>query len=126
MSSDGTLADETAAGRSRTPGDLRSEIANAVVALAKEHLGRGPESAQVTIDRNLIVVLLRNGLGTAERTLVSEGQTKAVLTFRSAIQDVLRPALTAEVQRITGRRVKTFMSANALDPDYAAELFLLE
>ncbi len=71
------------------------------------------------------MVLLRNGLGSSERLLVGEGEGDAVLAFRRVIQDVLRPALVAEIQRIMGRQVGTFMSANALDPDYAAEIFIL-
>ncbi|MSW49362.1 MAG: DUF2294 family protein, partial [Actinobacteria bacterium] len=58
--------------------------------LAKKHLGRGPESTRVTIDGDLVVVLLRNGLGSSERLLVGEGEGDAVLAFRRVIQDVLR------------------------------------
>lgn len=80
----------------------------------------------MTIDGDLVVVLLRNGLLPAERLLVNGGEAETVLGFRRTIQDVLRPALVAELQRITGRTVNTFMSANALDPDHAAEIFLLD
>lgn len=45
MGSNSTPVKQTNDGRPRTRGDVRSEIADAVVALAKEHLGRGPESA---------------------------------------------------------------------------------
>lgn len=110
----------------RPRGAVQSELADAVVHLAKEHLGRGPESARVTVDRDLVVVLLHKGLSPAEQLLAHGGHTDAVESFRRAIQDVLRPALVQEVERVTGRRVATFMSANAMDPDVAAEIFLLE
>lgn len=125
MSQDSTPAGTTADGV-RPRGAVQSEIADAVVRLAKEHLGRGPERARVTVDRDLVVVLLHNGLGSAERLLLQAGRSKTVGDFRRAVQDVLRPALVDEVQRITGRRVTTFMSANAMDPDVAAEIFLLD
>ncbi len=126
MSSDSTPVGPIDSGSVRTRGVVQSEIADAVAALAKEHLGRGPENTRVTIDGDLVVVLLSNGLGAAEQLLVSGGDSETVLGFRRAIQDAMRPALVAEVQRIMGRRVGTFMSANALNPDHAAEIFLLD
>lgn len=125
MGSNSTKVDAAEDGHHRPRGVVQNEIADAVVSLAKKHLGRGPESTRVTIDGDLVVVLLRNSLGSSERLLVGEGEGDAVLAFRRVIQDVLRPALVAEIQRIMGRQVGTFMSANALDPDYAAEIFIL-
>jgi uncharacterized protein YbcI len=34
--------------------------------------------------------------------------------------------LTSDIERLTGRKVIAFMSANHIDPDLGAELFILE
>jgi hypothetical protein len=38
----------------------------------------------------------------------------------------MRDDLVAEVERITGRKVAAFMSANHLDPDHAIEAYILD
>jgi hypothetical protein len=38
----------------------------------------------------------------------------------------MRPALVEAVESLTQRRVLSFMSANDVDPDAAAEIFLLD
>jgi hypothetical protein len=38
----------------------------------------------------------------------------------------MREDAIAKIEELTGRRVTAFMSANHIDPDLAAELFVLE
>jgi hypothetical protein len=38
----------------------------------------------------------------------------------------MRPELIAIVERLTGRKVAAFMSANHVDPEVAVETFVLE
>jgi len=38
----------------------------------------------------------------------------------------MREDLTADIEQLTGRKVIAFMSTNHIDPDLAAELFILE
>lgn len=46
--------------------------------------------------------------------------------MRRAFQDTMSEELTGAVERLTGRKVVAFMSHNHVDPDLAAELFVLE
>lgn len=102
------------------------EIADAIVRLTREHIGRGPVSAQVVMGHGAVIVIMEDVLTKGEQTLVDHGHTSEVLAMRSAFQAVLRPAYTAAVERITGRKVTTFMSTNHASPDRSAEIFLLE
>lgn len=105
---------------------LGRDIGDAVVSLTREHVGRGPVSARVIVDGDAVVVLLQDVLTKGELTLVEHGRGAEVLALRAAYQDVLRPLFIAEVERLTGRTVATFMSANHAAPDRSAEIFLLE
>ncbi len=102
------------------------EIADAVVRITREMTGRGPVSARVVLDDDAVVVLMHEVLTKGEQVLVDHDRADEVLATRKAFQDVMRPAFVAEVQRITGRRVATFMSTNHASPDRSAEIFLLD
>jgi uncharacterized protein YbcI len=107
-------------------GQLAASISSAVVHLFTEHTGRGPTRARTTIDGDLVVVILQDGLTKAERTLVRAGKREEVLLLRRAFQDTMSVELIAAVERLTRRSVQAFMSANHTEADAAAEIFLLD
>jgi uncharacterized protein YbcI len=107
-------------------GELNAAIARAVVRYHALQLGRGPTKAQAFHHHNVIVVVLENVMTRAERNVVAAGDTDAVLQLRQACQEVMRPYLRSTIERMTGLKVRAFMSANHLDPDIAAELFILD
>jgi uncharacterized protein YbcI len=107
-------------------GRVAASISTAVVRLFTEHTGRGPTRARTTIDGDLIVVVLHDGQTKAERALVRSGRTEVVLTLRRAFQESMGPELIEIVERLTRRRVLSFMSANHADPDTAAEVFVMD
>jgi uncharacterized protein YbcI len=102
------------------------EIADAIVHLTRRTTGRGPVKARVVTDDDAVIVLLHDVLTMSEQALVDDGRTAVVLALRSALQDLMRPAYSAEIERITGRKVATFLSTNNAEPDRAAEIFILE
>ena len=109
--------------RSTTP---NAQISRAHVRLFHEYIGRGPNGARTTIDRNLVVCFLSELLTKGERRLIADGKSEAVLEMRRGFQEAMRAELSAEVERITGRTVLAFMSANHLDPDHAVEAYVLD
>ena len=70
--------------------------------------------------------MLEETMTQAERTLVTAGEDDFVLRMRFALQNAMRHDLTAAVERLTRRKVVAFMSANHVEPDLAAEMFVLE
>jgi len=117
-----TPTDEDAPDRGR----LAASISSAVVHVFTEHTGRGPTRARTTIDGDLVVIILQDGLTKAERALVRAGKDDVVLRLRRAFQETMRDDLVAVVERLTERTVHAFMSANHTEPDAAAEIFLLD
>jgi uncharacterized protein YbcI len=106
-------------------GELGASISQAVVRLMAESTGRGPTQARTTIDRDLIVVVLQNALTRGERYLADSHRADEVYAVRRAYQDAIRSDCTAAIEDLTGRTVIAFMSANHIDPDLAAEVFVL-
>jgi uncharacterized protein YbcI len=109
-----------------TRGMLAAQISRAIVQTWHEYTGRGPTKAHTTITDDLIVVVMADTLLKAERNLAADGKAEQVLSMRRAFQETMRADLTAAVEQLTGRKVAAFMSHNHLDPDLAAELFILE
>jgi uncharacterized protein YbcI len=96
-----------------------------VVKLMSQYTGRGPTKARTYINDDVVTVILRENLTKAERTLVGHDRGDVVLSARTALQKAMHGDLVAGVQAIMGREVVAFLSANSVDPDYAAETFIL-
>jgi uncharacterized protein YbcI len=107
-------------------GPLHAAISEAVVRLMAQNTGRGPTKARTTIDGDLIVVVLQNSLTPGERYLADENRGEQVLDMRRAYQDAMRTDCIAAIENLTSRTVTAFMSANHIDPDLAAEVFILK
>jgi uncharacterized protein YbcI len=111
----------------RSPrGEQSAAISNLVVRLTSEYTGRGPTKARTHMDDELITVILRETLTKGERSLVRDGKEDVVRRTRFAYQQTMGEELVKGVEQITGRKVLAFMSANHMEPDVAAEIFLLE
>jgi uncharacterized protein YbcI len=104
---------------------MTSAISTALVRLLAESTGRGPTKAKTTMAGDLVVVVLENNLTKGERYLVDNNRGHEVETMRRAYQDAIADDATTLIEGITGRRVAAFMSANHVDPDLAAEIFML-
>ena len=107
-------------------GSLRKDISNAIVQVMHDYTGRGPTRARTYLSENFVAVLLQETMTTAERNLATSGEGDFVLGIRQKFQMTMRDDCVARIEELTGRKVRAFMSANHVDPDIAAELFVLE
>ena len=107
-------------------GPVAADISNAVVRLVREHFGKGPTQAKTLLHDDVVVTVLRGGFTHAEKTLYKAGRADVVEEGRRAMQSVFEREMRAAVERLTGRRVIAFLSANHHEPDASVEVFLLE
>jgi uncharacterized protein YbcI len=105
---------------------VASEVSNTIVSLLKRNTGRGPVKAKTTLGPDTVLCILQDTLTQAEKTLVESGRVERVLSTRHDFQEIMREEACAAVERLTGRRVISFMSDNNIDPDMSAEVFVLE
>ena len=110
----------------RSMGSISAEISRNAVQLLHEYTGRGPTKARTHIQGDVVVIILGATLLKVERTLVDAGEPGMVHDVREKVQEVMREDLVSIVEEPLGRKVVAFMSANHLDPDLAAEVFVLE
>jgi uncharacterized protein YbcI len=117
----------TETGSERQPGgSLNAEISTAIVRLLREYTGRGPTKAHTTIRDNVVLVMLEQALTKGEQVLVQKGRGDNVLALRHEYQEAMRDESSDKIAELTGRNVLAMMSANHLDPDLAAEIYVLE
>lgn len=107
-------------------GEAAQAISNAVVRLLRDYTGRGPTQAYTTITDSHVLVVLRDTLLKGERILVKDGHVDAVIDMRRRFQKTMRADLIAAVVEHTGREVVAFLSDHHVDPDIAAEVFILK
>jgi len=105
---------------------LTEAISASMVELYARHYGHDRTTATTYINDNIVVCVLEDILSTDESALVTAGSGSEVIDGRVAFQEGTEDEFTAEIERLTGRRVTAFMSANQTTPGVACELFFLE
>jgi uncharacterized protein YbcI len=117
MGNGGTTRDEH--------GATLAAISRRIVGLLKEHYGKGPTKARTYYSGDLVVVLLSGGYTQAEKTLIEDGRSRAVMDLRAELQEVMNERFRQVIEEELHRDVVAFMSAGHHDPDYNAEMFVL-
>jgi uncharacterized protein YbcI len=107
-------------------GALNAALANELGKLVAEFTGRGATRSRAFIHQDLVVCVFEDGATRAERNLVAAGKADLVRLQRDALQQAMGPQLVAAIERLTGRRVRTFLSGMDASGAAAIEAFLLE
>lgn len=107
-------------------GEIRAALSNTLVALMKEHYGKGPTAAKSFLNDEYVVTVLEGGLTTNEKTLIEAGKEDLVREYRLAFQQAVAAEFCSAVERITERRVLTYHSQIVFDPPRSFEMFVLD
>jgi uncharacterized protein YbcI len=102
------------------------EISNQLTRSHREHFGRGAGNVKTVIQKGFVITFLEDIYTPFEKTLLAGGHTKLVLDARFAFQQMMRETYIGIVERVTGRKVRAFLSQNHVDTDMAVEIFVLD
>jgi uncharacterized protein YbcI len=116
------LADTERAGTIETG----REISRQIVGLFKKYVGRGPTYARTYVHDDLVITMLHDTMTRGERTLKDEDEEDKLRDLRKIFQGAFRDEAVSAVERATGRRVVAFLSDHAVEPDWSAEVFVLD
>jgi len=86
----------------------------------------GPTEAKSYLVDDLLFIVMRGGLTTAEKTMLEFGQQDLVRQFRQTFENEMTKRLTDMVEEITGRSVCTYQSQVMFDPDVVVEMFVFD
>jgi uncharacterized protein YbcI len=107
-------------------GALNQAIANEIGHLLADFTGRGASKSRAFVHDDVVVCLLEHSLTKAEQNLIAAGEAEAVRRLRDVFQTSMETDLVAIVERLTGRRVRAFVSGSNVSTDTSTEVFLLE
>jgi uncharacterized protein YbcI len=116
----------TSGGSSLSSGQLGAAIANELGKMISDFVGRGATRSRAFVHNDLIVLLLEDGATRAEVNLVAAGRPELVREQRDVLQRAMEDQLVAAIERLTGRKVRTFLSGSSTYAESAVEVFVLE
>jgi uncharacterized protein YbcI len=107
-------------------GSLLARISTEMVRAQKEYFGKGPVKAKSYFIDDLLLIVMRGGLTTAEKTMLEFDQPDRVRDFRQVFENEMAERLTGMIEDLTGRKVLTYQSQVLFDPDIIIEVFVFE
>jgi uncharacterized protein YbcI len=106
---------------------IRAEISREMVRLYKELFGRGPTKARTEFaGPDIIICSLENTFTPAERSLAEMGEHQRLRDTRLYFQAATADKFREIIERLTGRKVRAFISGLDADVDVCSEVFYLE
>jgi uncharacterized protein YbcI len=91
---------------------ILADVSREMVRLYKEQFGRGPTKARTDwAGPDVLITVLEDTLTPAERNLTRLGEHQKVRDMRTFFQYATVPDFCAPIERLTGRRVRAFLSA---------------
>jgi len=108
-------------------GQLLAAISTGIVAILREHYGRGPMKAKTYALDDIIVVVMRgSGFTPLEQTIMDSGHPNRVVDMRHEFQHMVTDRFTETIERLTDRKVLAFLSQAHVDPDITIEIFFVD
>jgi uncharacterized protein YbcI len=106
---------------------LTADISRHIVRLYKDQFGRGPTKAKTSFaDDDTLICTLENSLTPAERRMAQLGEHQRLRDIRLFFQHATEPEFREIIERLTGRKVRAFVSGMDTEEDVSAEIFYLE
>lgn len=116
-----------AARTARLDGGQLAAVSNVLVGLHRRYYGRGATKARAyQVHDELLVVELRDAYLTVERTLIERGQMNTVRQTRLTFQQAMFTEFLDAIERVTGRKVCSYVSESIGSPEVILEVFYLE
>jgi uncharacterized protein YbcI len=108
-------------------GRLLAAISTRIVAILRDHYGRGPMKAKTyAIDDIIVVVMRGSGFTPLEQTIMDSGDPDRIVAMRHDFQHMMTKRFTETIEELTGRNVVAFLSQAHVEPDITLEMFFVD
>jgi uncharacterized protein YbcI len=112
--------------RTQESENLQAAVSREMVRLYKEMFGRGPTRAKTTLTEDMVICTLEDTLTPAERNMAKMGEHQRLRDVRLFFQYATEEDFRGAIEKLTGRRVRAFVSGTDAEQDVSAEIFYLE
>jgi uncharacterized protein YbcI len=105
---------------------ILSAVSNEMVRIYKGQFGRGPTKTRTNWSGpDVLVVTLEDTFTPAEHSLRKLGEHERLRDLRLLFQYAEVEVFCEPIERLTGRKVRAFVSGNDTEEDLACEMFVL-
>jgi uncharacterized protein YbcI len=120
--------DETSAGDAEHAEgqSLLARLSTEMVRAQKQFYGKGPLQAKSYFVDDMLFIVMKGGMTTAEKTMLEFDEEDLVREFRQTFENRMTERLTGMVEEVTGRKVLTYQSQIMFDPDRIVEMFVFD
>ncbi|MHB8693972.1 MAG: Na-translocating system protein MpsC family protein [Solirubrobacteraceae bacterium] len=109
-----------------TGDELLAAVTTSMVAFHERYHHRAPVTAKTLLLGNELLICVLGGVYTdVEKTMIELQRAPIVHETRGAFQGAMEYKLVAAIERLSGRKVLTFMSDHHVGPDIEIEIFML-
>jgi uncharacterized protein YbcI len=109
-----------------TGNDLLAAVTEAMVGFHERYHQRKPVTARtLMLGEDLLACVLGGVYTDVEKTMIELQRIPIVHETRSAFQNAMQHRFISAIERLSGRKVLTFMSDHHVGPDIEVELFIL-
>ena len=105
---------------------LLARLSTEMVRAQKQFFGKGPTQAKSYFLDDMLFIVMRGGLTTAEKTMLEFGEMDRVRDFRQAFENQMTERLTGLIEDLTGRKVLAYQSQVLFEPDRVIEMFVFD
>ncbi len=105
---------------------LLMRISTEMVRAQKKFFGKGPTQAKSYFLDDMLIVVMKGGLTTAEKTLLDCGEEGQVREFRQVFENQTSEWLSDIDEELTGRNVISYQSQIMFSPDRVVEIFVFD
>lgn len=105
---------------------LLARISTEMVRAQKQYFGKGPTQAKSYFVDDMLFIVMKGGLTTAEETMMGFGEDDKVRDFRQTFENRMTERLTSMIEELTGRKVLTYQSQILFKPARVIEMFVFD
>ena len=106
--------------------NLLMRISTEMVRAQKKFFGKGPTQAKSYFLDDMLIIVMKGGLTTAEKTMLDFGEEDQVREFRQIFENEMTDRLTDMIEQLTGRKVVSYQSQIMFSPDRVVEMFVFD
>ncbi|HET6173727.1 MAG TPA: DUF2294 domain-containing protein [Gaiellales bacterium] len=105
---------------------LLSRLSSRMAGIQKAAFGKGPISTKSYMFDDMLLIVMREGLTQAERTMLDFGRQDLVREFRQQLENEMTRRIVDMIEELTERTVLTYQSQVMFDPDVVVEMFVFD
>lgn len=105
---------------------LLRQLSTEMARMQKEAFGKGPRRTNSYMFDDLLMIVMRDSLTVAEKTMVEFGQEDLVRNFRQQFENDMTSRIIGSIENVTGRKILTYQSQIMFKPDVVVEMFVFD